>query len=156
MLEAAAVDRENIDATVSTALPTADAVLAPLHLFERPLALLRITNSQISLFHVRVRGDGAEAMGFLLRRLFDLEAMIEPLADGSFALLFVRYNEDEAAMTARVLRTVRDAMGVPAFEGRGRVDITAVHRHSGFIGESEDLFAELAEKVANGSDIVAP
>ena len=156
MLEAAAVDRENIDATVSTALPTADAVLAPLQLFERPLALLRITNSQISLFHVRVRGDGAEAMGFLLRRLFDLEAMIEPLADGSFALLFVRYNEDEAAMTARVLRTVRDAMGVPAFEGRGRVDITAVHRHSGFIGESEDLFAELAEKVANGSDIVAP
>ena len=156
MLEAAAVDRENIDATVSTALPTADAVLAPLQLFERPLALLRITNSQISLFHVRVRGDGAEAMGFLLRRLFDLEAMIEPLADGSFALLFVRYNEDEAAMTARVLRTVRNAMGVPAFEGRGRVDITAVHRHSGFIGESEDLFAELAEKVANGSDIVAP
>ncbi len=156
MLEAAAVDRENIDATVSAALPTADAVLAPLQLFERPLALLRITNSQISLFHVRVRGDGAEAMGFLLRRLFDLEAMIEPLADGSFALLFVRYNEDEAAMTARVLRTVREAMGVPAFEGRGRVDITAVHRHSGFIGESEDLFAELAEKVANGSDIVAP
>ena len=95
-------------------------------------------------------------MGFLLRRLFDLEALIEPLADGSFALLFVRYNEDQATMTARVLHTIREAMGVPAFEGRGRVDVTAVHRHSGFIGESEDLFAELAEKVANGSDIVAP
>ena len=156
MPEAAAIDRAKVDATVSADVPTADAVLAPLHLFERPLALLRITNSRISLFHVRVQGDGAEAMGFLLRRLFDLEAMIEPLADGSFALLFVRYNEDQAAMTARVLRTIRDAMGVPAFEGRGRVDISAVHRHSGFIGEAEDLFAELAAKVANGSDIVAP
>ena len=156
MLEAAAVDRGKVDATGSPEVPTADAVLAPLHLFERPLALLRITNSRISLFHVRVQGDGTEAMGFLLRRLFDLEAMIEPLADGSFALLFVRYNEDQAAMTARVLRTIRDAMGVPAFEGRSRVDISAVHRHSGFIGEAEDLFAELAAKVANGSDIVAP
>ena len=156
MLEAAAVDREKVDATASPDYQTADAVLAPLHLFERPLALLRITNSRISLFHVRVQGDGAEAMGFLLRRLFDLEAMIEPLADGSFALLFVRYNEDQAAMTARVLRTIRDAMGIPAFEGRGRVGISAVHRHSGFIGEAEDLFAELAAKVANGSDIVAP
>ena len=156
MLDAAVVDREKVDATVDSALPTVDAVLAPLQLFERPLALLRITNSQISLFHIRLRGDGTEAMGFLLRRLFDLEALIEPLADGSFALLFVRYNEDQATMTARVLRTIREAMGVPAFEGRGRVDITAVHRHSGFIGESEDLFAELAVKVANGSDIVAP
>lgn len=156
MLDAAVVDREKVDATVGTPLPTADAVLAPLQLFERPLALLRITNSQISLFHIRVCGDEAEALGFLLHRLFDLEAMIEPLADGSFALLFVRYSEDPATLTARVLRMIREAIGVPAFEGRGRVDITAVHRHCGFIGESEDLFTELAMKVANGSGIVAP
>lgn len=156
MLEAVAANQEKVEATARPERPAVDAVLAPLQLFERPLALLRITNSHISLFHVRFRGEGAEAMGFLLRRQFDLEAMIEPLADGSFALLFVRRSEDGAALTSRVLRTIREAMGIPAFEGRGRVDVTAVHRLSGAVGETEDLFAELAFKVANGSSIVAP
>ncbi len=156
MLEAASVDRESEAATAEAGGLDIDSVLAPLQLFERPLALLRITNSQISLFHVRFHGDCADAMGFQLRRQFDLEAMIEPLEDGSFALLFVRRSEDEAVLTSRVLRTIRSAMGIPAFKGRGRIDVTAVHRHTGFIGEAEDLFAELALKVANGPSIVAP
>lgn len=156
MLDAASVDRERVEATAEANRPVIDSVLAPLQLFERPLALLRITNSQISLFHVRFHGECADAMGFLLRRLFDLEAMIEPLEDGSFALLFVRRSEEEAVLTARVLRAIRGAMGIPAFQGRGRIDVTAVHRHSGSIGEAEDLFAELALKVASGPSIVAP
>lgn len=156
MLEAAVADREDAEAAAGANQPAVEALLAPLHLFERPLALLRITNSQISLYHVRFRGDGADGMGFMLRRLFDLEAMIEPLVDGSFALLFVRRSEDGAALTARVLRTIREAMGSPAFEGRSRVDVTAVHRHSALVGEVEDLFAELSFKVASGSSIVAP
>ena len=156
MLESAAVDQESVAAAAKPGRLAVDVVLAPLHLFERPLALLRTTNSQISLFHVRFTGDRANAMGFQLRRLFDLEAMIEPLADGSFALLFVRRSEDEATLTSRVLQAIREAMGVPAFEGRSRIDVTAVHRHSGSIGEAEDLFTELAFKVANGSSIVAP
>jgi hypothetical protein len=156
MLEAASVDQDMEATDAEPNRLAIDSVLAPLHLFERPLALLRITNSQISLFHVRFDSECADAMGFRLHRLFDLEAMIEPLEDGSFALLFVRRSEEEAALTSRVLRTIRLAMGIPPFKGRGRIDVTAVHRHSGFIGESEDLFAELALKVARGRSIVAP
>ena len=115
MLDVASVDRERVAATTGQDRLVVDSVLAPLHLFERPLALLRITNSQISLFHVRFHGECADAMGFQLRRLFDLEAMIEPLEDGSYALLFVRRSEEEAVLTSRVLRAIRGAMGIPAF-----------------------------------------
>lgn len=156
MFEGASGDQDQESEAADHCRQAVVSVLAPMHFFRRPLALLRITNSQISLFHVRFHGDCADAMGFQLRRLFDLEAMIEPLDDGSFALLFVRRSEDEAVLTSRVVRTIRAAMGIPAFMGRGRVDVTAVHRHSGLIGEAEDLLAELAQKVADGSSIVAP
>lgn len=156
MLETSAVNRKAVTDAAGSGRTALDVVLAPLQLFERPLALLRITNSHISLFHVRFTGDRAKAMGVHLLRLFDLEAMIEPLVDGSFALLFVRRGEDESAVTSRVLQVIRESMGVPAFEGRNRIDVTVVHRHSGLIGDAEDLFAELAFKVANGASIVAP
>ncbi|NNG04770.1 MAG: hypothetical protein HKM95_11815 [Inquilinus sp.] len=123
--------------------------------FDRLLGLLRITNSQISLFHLRVTGNAGAAETDRLVASFENEALVERLDGTARALLFVRRGEDAGALTARLLDRMRQALRDVDLLGEARIELSAVHRDSGSIGDADELMGELMFQVSAGICIVA-
>ena len=121
--------------------------------FQRALLLLRGTRSRIVLCQVSFWGQVSEECGTLLNRLFGQDAMIEQTDPATYALLFVRRNDDDECVERMVLQRLAQTMQ-PAFGRRFHATLTSSHHDSETLGDSEDLLAELAAEESKGPKIV--
>ena len=155
MPDGTVIDRGFDDLADAPRLRPASDLIGDHAAFDRLLALLRITNSQVSLFHLRIVGDaGASETDRLIGR-FEREALVERLDATSGALLFVRRGEGSGALTARVIDDLRQGLSDDGLSGSARVEITAIHRDSGAIGDADELMTELLFQVSVGARVVA-
>ena len=124
--------------------------------FDQSLRLLRNTNLRISLFHIQFRSWGLKASRAMVAAVFGDGALVHDLGDCSYALLLVRFDQDDGATTRRVIAALQEATQSPDFEARSWVEVSGLHRDTSAIGDAVDLLAELSLQAGNGITIAAP
>ncbi len=112
--------------------------------FARSIRLLSNTNQRISLFRLSFGGLDPDVVDAVIAELFDQEALIYRLGDGTLLLLVVRFDLDDLAATAHIAALLEEALDRHDGAAGAAVTVTALHRHTALIGDSDELLAELS------------
>lgn len=109
----------------------------------RSLTLLRQTSAQISLFRILIDGPAAAEIQPLLRALLVDDGVVERLADGTWVVLVMRFEETPEAVADRLAGTLRVCLHRQGARLQATARWAALHRNANLIGDGADVIDEL-------------